>query len=328
MLTTTTFGRRHARDANAPRLLGRVRHLLARLWRADAPLTATAIAMGIGLVLTLAGLWLDPRTVAGAPVWLKPTKFAVSIAIYCLTLAWMFTRLPDWPRLRRRVGRFSAVVFVLEFAIISLQASRGVGSHFNVATLFDGVLFSIMGTAIVLQTLASVAVLVALWRQPFDDRALGWSLRLGLFITIVAAFSGGLMTQPTAAQLDAAAATGRMELAGAHTVGAPDGGPGLPGTGWSTTHGDLRVAHFAGLHALQVLPLVALGVGRLTRRRDTATRLTIVAAASYGSLFLLVLWQALRGQSLVTPDTTTMASLVTWLLLTASAAWLASRPAH
>ena len=86
-----------------------------------------------------------------------------------------------------------------------------------------------------------------------------------------------------------------MTVAGAHTVGAPDGGPGLPGTGWSLAHGDLRVPHFLGLHAMQVLPVVAL---LLTRRRGSdarAVRLTFVAAGSYFALFALLLVQALSG---------------------------------
>ena len=86
---------------------------------------------------------------------------------------------------------------------------------------------------------------------------MGWALRLGMTITIVGAMTGGLMTRPTSAQLEAARAGNRMTVAGAHTVGAPDGGPGLPGTGWSLEHGDIRVAHFLGLHALQLLPLLA-----------------------------------------------------------------------
>ena len=126
-----------------------------------------------------------------------------------------------------------------------------------------------MGLAIVAQTLTSVAVAVALWRQPFADRALGWALRFGMVITIVGAFSGGLMAQPTRAQIADARAGQRMTVSGAHTVGAADGGPGVPGTGWSTDHGDLRVAHFLGLHALQALPLVALALPRTEiRRRD------------------------------------------------------------
>jgi hypothetical protein len=297
---------------------------LGRLWRTDAPLTATGLGMTALFVVTLAGLWLDPRTIGGAPAWLKPAKFAASLAVYSLTLAWIFTWLPAWPRLRRVVSRITTSVFVVEMGIIALQAWRGVGSHFNVATLADGVLFSIMGTAILLQTFAALAVTVALWRQTFDNRPMGWALRLGMLITVVAAFSGGLMTQPTTAQLEQARTTGRMTTSGAHTVGARDGGPGLPGTGWSTTHGDLRVAHFLGLHAMQVVPLIGFLVGRL-RRGAPAVRLVLVSAASYATLFVLLLGQALRGQSLVAPDSTTLLWLSAWLVLTTTSGWLAAR---
>jgi multisubunit Na+/H+ antiporter MnhF subunit len=322
MLTLTTFV--SGREETMP--LARTRSLFVRLWHTDTPLAATALLMAAALPLTLVGVVLDQRLVAGAAVWLKPAKFAASIAVYCLTLAWVFTHLPDWPTMRRRVGRVSAAVFLIEFGIIAFQAARGVGSHFNVATPLDGVLFSIMGTAIVLQTISSVAVLVALWKQRFADQALAWSLRLGLLITIVAAFSGGLMTRPTTDQLEQARLTGRMTVAGGHTVGAEDGGPALPGVGWSTTHGDLRVAHFVGLHALQLLPLLTVCIRRFTRGPHAATRLTVLAGVSYAGLFLLVLGQALRGQSIVAPDALTFTLLVGWLGTTASAAWLLVRP--
>jgi hypothetical protein len=295
---------------------------LRGLWNASAPLTATGIVMLGALAASLVGLWLDPRVITGAPAWLKPAKFAASIAIYTFTLAWMFTYLMAWPRMRRIVGWTTAVVMVLELAIIDAQAWRGTTSHFNVGTPLDFALFSIMGTAIVLQTVTSIAVAVALWRQPFSDRALGWALRLGMIVTIAGAFSGGLMTRPTAAQLADARVTSRMTIAGAHTVGAADGGPGLPGTGWSTEHGDLRVPHFIGLHALQVF---ALFVFALPRRwsADRRVRSVAVMSASYAALFGILVWQALRGLALIAPDALTVSVLASWAALTASGFYFA-----
>jgi hypothetical protein len=217
---------------------------------------------------------------------------------------------------------------LVEVGIISLQAWRGTTSHFNVGTPLDGVLFTVMGAAILMQTLSSVVVLVALWRQQHDDPTMGWALRFGLLITILGAFSGGLMSRPTDAQLLEAETTGRLTLAGAHTVGAPDGGPGLPGTGWSTTHGDLRVAHFAGLHAMQLLPLLGVLVARVRQTVVARTRSVLVAAGSYAALFAGLLWQALRGQSFATPDETTLVAGAAWVSATALAWWWAGRTAQ
>jgi hypothetical protein len=271
---------------------------LTRLWRVDRLLTATGLLLLALLVPSVLGLWLGPRLITGAPAWLKPAKFALSTGIYTLTLAWVFSYVPDWPRTRRFVGRTTAMVLLLEVAIVDLQAWRGTTSHFNVGTALDAALFAIMGLAIVAQTLASIAVAVALWKQPFADRAVGWALRLGMTITIVGASIAGLMTRPTSAQLADVGTTHRLALAGAHTVGAPDGGPGLPVTGWSTRHGDLRVPHFVGLHALQVLPMITL---LALRRRDDVTRvrLTLAASAVYALVVVVLLVQALRGVPLV-----------------------------
>ena len=273
---------------------GQVRAFLERLWATDPILTGAGLFLTALLAASAIGIAVDSRDITGAPAWLKPAKFAASTAVYSLTLAWIFTYLPAWTRTRRLVGRATALIFLIELAIIDWQAWRGTTSHFNIGTPLDATLFAVMGTAIVLQTLGSVAVAVALWRQHFADRALGWALRLGLAITIVGASTGGLMTRPTGEQLAEAAQTGRLAIAGAHTVGAPDGGPGLPVTGWSTRHGDLRVPHFVGLHAIQVLPLVPLLV--LRRMRDAArVRWTFAAAGAYTMVFAALLIQALRG---------------------------------
>lgn len=290
--------------------------MVTRLWKGSPELVATAGVMAVVLVGALVGLAVDDRIVTGAPVWLKPATFAVSIAIYVLTVAWMFTRLPEWRRTRRIVGWATAAAMLIEMAIIGGQAWRGVVSHFNVGTPLDAVLFHVMGGVIVSQTIVSVMLAVALWRQSFGDAALGWALRLGMTLTIAGAFTGGLMARPTTVQLERAGRGEPLLVAGAHTVGAPDGGPGLAGTGWSRDHGDLRVPHFVGLHAIQVLPLVALGLGRRRVTDAARARLVVAAAASYGALYVTLLVQALRGLPAVPTDAAMALPYVAWALLT------------
>ena len=114
--------------------MSRIPRIILMLWRGDRPLTAAGLLMLVAGLAALAGLVFDPRTVAGAPAWMKPAKFGFSTAVYCLTLAWTFSYLRDWPRVRRIAGLGTAAIIVMEVAIISLQAARGVTSHFNVST--------------------------------------------------------------------------------------------------------------------------------------------------------------------------------------------------
>lgn len=297
-----------------------VTRTLRRLWAGDAVLTATGLLMLVALAGSLAGLVFDPRIITGAPAWLKPAKFAVSIAIYTLSLAWVFTYLGDWRKTRRIVSTVTALTLVVEIIIIVLQAWRGTTSHFNVGTGFDLVLWNTMGGAIATQTMVSVAVAVALWRQRFRDMAVARALRFGMVITILGASTGGVMAAPKSDQIAEGRRTKHMTVSGAHTVGAPDGGPGLPGTGWSLEHGDVRVAHFVGLHALQAMLLALLLVSRPAWREPTRARLMAVAAASYAALFATLLWQALRGQPLIHPDAATLAVLAVWAAGTTAAA--------
>jgi hypothetical protein len=296
--------------------------MVRKLWQNSPELMATAGLMLIVLAGALVGLVVDPTIITGVPAWLKPAKFAVSIAIYSVTLAWIFILIPEWTRTRRVIGWITAITMVIEMAIIGSQAWRGTTSHFNVATPYDAVLFGIMGASIVFQTLSSIAVAVALWRHRFADRSLGWALRFGMAITIIGALTGGLMTRPTASQIAARHAGMQVTVNGSHTIGAPDGGAGLPGTGWSRAHGDVRVAHFVGLHAMQALPLFALFLSRrrLALAQTTRARLVLTGVASYASLYVILLIEALRGVSIAAPDAISSMQFAVWATATAIAA--------
>ena len=298
---------------------------LRRCRRDSAPLTATVILMVVALVVAVAGLFLDPRTITGIPAWIKPAKFAISTGIFAGTIAWLFRYITIWPRLRRITGWILAAALTVEVAIIDFQAARGTTSHFNASTPFDSALFNIMGAAILLLWLASVAVLVALFRQRFENAGWGWLLRLGMLTTVLGSAGGGLMLGVTAEQAATLRAGHTLRAFGGHTVGAADGGPGLPVLGWSTQHGDLRIAHFLGLHGVQIIPLIGWFAMRRRRVQDrrTQTRLAFALAASYIALMAILTWQALRGQSVVHPDVKTLAAIAIWLLVSGVATVLA-----
>jgi hypothetical protein len=274
-----------------------LRRVWSMSWKASPPATVTGIVMLIDLIATLVAMAVDHSTILGAPAWLKPAKFASSSAIYAFTLAWVFTYLPDRRRLTSVVGWITAIVLVVEVGIIEVQAARGLTSHFNAATMLDTILFAIMGIAIVVLFGAAIALTVALFRQRFANPAFGWALRLGMLLTVIGQATGGLMTTPTAARLEVARSSG-LKVSGAHTVGAPDGGPGLPITGWSREHGDLRVPHFVGIHGVQLLPLAAWLLGA-AGSAAWKRRAPFVAAAACYALFAALLVQALGGHPVV-----------------------------
>jgi hypothetical protein len=268
--------------------------------------------MFAAFVASAIGIFIDPRIIAGVPAWLKPTKFGISTAIFAGTIAWLFQYITIWPRLKRVSGWILSIILVLEVGIIDVQAARGTTSHFNMAHTLDFVLFQIMGAAIGMLLLISAAIAYALCRQPFANRPWGWSLRLGSLIFVLGAGSGGIMVRPTAQQRQAIAAHEKVTAIGGHTVGAPDGGEGIPGVNWSLHHGDLRVPHFFGLHALQILPFF----GWLVSRNRKSTHLIFAVATSYLAFIGILVWQALRGQSIVEPDAGTLIAFAIWAAAT------------
>ena len=300
------------------RAIAQLRKVVAAGYAVSPALTVLGFMMAADLVFCVLGLVVDRRVITGAPAWLKPAKFALSTMIAAWSFAFCIASTGIWRRLTRALDVILAAALFIEIALIDMQAARGTTSHFNFATRLDAAVFGVMGVSIACIWLAMLALTVVLFRQPFAGSAWGWSLRLGMVLALVGTGSGGLMTVPNSQQLAQAHATGRLPIAGAHTVGAPDGGRGLPVTGWSADHGDLRIAHFLGMHGLQVLPLLAWWIARRRARPDERTQRNLIfaAAASYLALFGLVLWQAFRGQSIAQPDGLSLKSFAVWLVLT------------
>ncbi|MFD9479729.1 hypothetical protein [Streptomyces nojiriensis] len=278
--------------------------------------------MAVTAVVSLVGLVVDDRVLAGEPIWLKPLKFAVSLGVYGATLAWLHSLLSRGRRVSWWAGTAIAVGSSSEMALIVTQVVRGKRSHFNQETPLDAGVYAVMGVIVAVLWLATLVIAVLLYRQPLPDRATAWAIRLGAAISVVGLALGFLMSMPTADQL----ADGASGIVGAHSVGVPDGGQHLPVTGWSAEGGDLRIAHFIGMHALQVLPLLALALSRRAsgagRSGDGTVRLrvVIVAAAGYAGLVALAAWQALRGQPLTQPDGPTLGAagglVLAWLAAT------------
>ncbi|WP_433060310.1 hypothetical protein [Dactylosporangium sp. CS-033363] len=290
------------------------------------PLVGLAAVMGLLTLVALAGLALDDRSIGGSPAWLKPFKFAVSLGLYALTLAWLLR----FTHRARRTGWWAATFVALasagEMVAILIQAVRGRASHFNVATPTDALIWNLMGATVMVLWTASLIVAIVVAVQKDTDPVVRSAARLGFAISLAGMALGFLMTSPTAAQeeaLDSKTAT----MIGAHSVGVADGGPAMPVTGWATTGGDLRIPHFTGIHALQVLPLLALLLAVVAANRPAKTRRNVVrvAAAGYAGLVAILTWQALRGQPLLQPDLKTLAALGGLAVLTYAGVALALR---
>ncbi|GLW32713.1 hypothetical protein [Actinoplanes regularis] len=281
----------------------------ARRW--SRPLIALTWASAALAVIAGIGLLADARILTGVPIWLKPFKFAISFALYGWTLAWLLSVLPRRSRLAERAGAVIVGVSVIELAIIVTQVIRGTTSHYNQTTPLNSTLWSAMGISIMVLFLAHLAIAVTALRQRIPDRASAHAIRLGLLISLLGMLAAFTMTNRQ---------TGIEGLGGAHSVGVPDGGPGMPLTGWSTVGGDLRIGHFVGLHALQVLPFLAYALARWagTRLDQVArARLVLVVGVAYGVLVPLLTWQALRAQPLLRPDGLTLVAFAALAAATA-----------
>jgi hypothetical protein len=236
------------------------------------------------LVLGLAAMPFDGRKILGLNPWVKPVKFDVSVMIFLVTIAVLLWALGDgWDRSKMWIGWGVGIAMIFEESVISLQALRGVRSHMNYDSPLNGGLFGVMGVAILISSLLMAWLLVVWFRTDGGlPPAVVWGIRLGLVMLLLASIEGV-----------------RMVAHGGHTVGAEDGTAGLAFVNWSTKYGDMRVAHFFALHALQIFPLVGLALASTKLRTGLQTSGVFAFAVAYLAAVWWLFAEAMRGVPLI-----------------------------
>ncbi len=275
---TATFGelKRRARDR-------------LDLHQRERPNRVLIAAVGIQLalfVIMAAIVPFESRLVSGQNLWFKPIKFTNSITVYLLTVAWLldYLKISRWGK--QIISWGVSFCVTAQIGCIVLQAARGTTSHFNRSTPFDTVVSLSMDVLDPLNSVFVIALLVFAFQAKYAvSRPTQWGITSGLLIFLGASAVGGVMV-----------------FLGAHSVGAVggDSGPGLPFINWKTTGGDLRPAHFLGLHAFQILPIFGWLINRHTGWPMRVKLAGVTAAAIGLAAFITFLFvQAMSGTPLI-----------------------------
>jgi hypothetical protein len=282
-----------ALETHAPhKTLPRFNSLLPRTHRMVAPLYWVGLALLIISIPTLVLTLLDSRQLQGVSVWLKPFKFQISTGVYLLTLALFMVWLPA-QALRTKKARYvvwgAVVSGLFEVGYITVQGSLGLASHYNLSSRFFANMYTLMGIgAVVLASASLVLGILIARRQDYElPAALKLAVVLGLILTFVigTGFGGYLSAQ----------------RAGHWVGGVLSDSGGLPLVKWSRSGGDLRVAHFFGIHAIHFIPAFAFAIhlagtkqmAQMTQTR--AVKAVWIFAIAFTGFCTWTFVQALRG---------------------------------
>tara|TARA_R110000737_G_C14582731_1_gene485993 strand:- start:667 stop:1584 length:918 start_codon:yes stop_codon:yes gene_type:complete len=242
------------------------------------------VAHFVFALICIPGLLFDERLLMGINVWVKPLKFLISSGIYIFTFGYFTSLYPFSKRKKSILNNFVAWTLLVETAIIVGQGIRGVQSHYNIHSLVDGLLFAAMGILIAVNVLVMVYYVIETIRLKMNtSKSIQWSILLGWVVLIIGSLVGGQMISQMS-----------------HNVGVADGESGLPLVNWSTIAGDLRIAHFFGIHGMQIIPLFAFGI---SKEWKTTNRNQIIAVTIFGLSYALWLgytfYQAKQGMALI-----------------------------
>ena len=242
-------------------------------------------ALALSLIALMLQL-IDPRLLeSGVNVWVKPAKFFSSVGIFALTAAWFF----GYVRPERRNSlpmRASAAMLLIggtfELLWITWQGANGLESHFNHSTPFYSLMYGLMGIFAVVLVGSTLPLAWEIARRPARHLRSDFvtAVVAGLVLTFLL---GGILG-------------GYMSSQAGHSVGAEGARTFL--FGWNRSGGDLRIAHFLGIHAEQAIPILAAltaeaGLG--ARARWAALALGTLA---YAGLTLAIFAQAVAGRAL------------------------------
>ena len=274
-----------------------MRELLADLWRIGR-FTPVApyqkVGYGCGALLILSGLvhvvvfLVDGGSWEGPVSWRKPIVFGLSFGITLMTLTW-FTSF-----FRQRRSLAWVLLGLLAFAslgevfLISMQKWRGVASHFNESTTFDSTVFSWMGMLVAVIALVVIGFTVWSFARMDAPPSLAIAIRLGLVLM--------LASQAVGVQ---------MIAEGGNTYG---------------DEGALKVPHAFTIHAVQVLPALALLLLASDFAERRRVRILALGATGYAVLIASTMIQAYSGRSPLDPAVLSSALALLGLgLLTVSA---------